>query len=384
MKDQQTDDDPLFQQAVRDHAEYLGIDPNVHSKYLYIAEEALVAPLPADWERGESEEGVPYYFNTETGESMWAHPRDDEYRQKFRTLLEKDKQVAQSVTQARTPKSTAAATGFGKDSTSWLMDSDDSESEFSPKTKPEKSSSSKRVSQYSPRGKSKASSFHVDSISSDDDGDEEVKEIGLQQDKRREDKPITEIQDFINPVPSTKPAKTATSNLEIQDFTNHVSSTKSANAATSANGLAPQAVKTASSTPFSNTRNSGAEADIESLELKITELRQLEASQAAQHQQLLLTHADLLGQVKTLETQRSHDQVLQLELKTAHGAQVLKLEKELQESETKRRETEERLIKKEEASGLLMEELEKHKVDWQAQEAPNVRFTQGRVKVSTL
>ena len=43
---QQQMDPGLFQQGVIEHARYLGIDPEADAKFLYIAEQSLVAPLP--------------------------------------------------------------------------------------------------------------------------------------------------------------------------------------------------------------------------------------------------------------------------------------------------------------------------------------------------
>ena len=50
-----------------------------------IAKKALTAPLPDGWEQGESEDGTPYHYNPETGESIWEHPLDEHYRQEFKS-----------------------------------------------------------------------------------------------------------------------------------------------------------------------------------------------------------------------------------------------------------------------------------------------------------
>ena len=44
---------------------------------------ALVAPVPPDWERGVSDSGTPYHFNTVSGASIWEHPLDEHYRKMF-------------------------------------------------------------------------------------------------------------------------------------------------------------------------------------------------------------------------------------------------------------------------------------------------------------
>lgn len=48
-----------------------------------VAEEALTAPLPEGWEQGVSDDGTPYHFNEDTGESMWEHPMDGHYKELF-------------------------------------------------------------------------------------------------------------------------------------------------------------------------------------------------------------------------------------------------------------------------------------------------------------
>ena len=44
-------DPTLFREGVAEHARYLGIDPEVDSKFLWIAQESLLAPLPEGWEQ---------------------------------------------------------------------------------------------------------------------------------------------------------------------------------------------------------------------------------------------------------------------------------------------------------------------------------------------
>ena len=65
------------------------MDPEKHEHLLWIAEEALTAQLPENWEQGVSDDGTPYHFNTKTNESMWEHPLDEHYRQLFESELKK-------------------------------------------------------------------------------------------------------------------------------------------------------------------------------------------------------------------------------------------------------------------------------------------------------
>lgn len=66
-------------------------DP-LDQKLMWIAREGLKAPLPKDWKPCQSEDGDVYYFNFKTGQSIWDHPSDEHYRNKF--AEEKDRLVA--------------------------------------------------------------------------------------------------------------------------------------------------------------------------------------------------------------------------------------------------------------------------------------------------
>lgn len=84
-------DPELFQAGVEEHAKRLGIDPVMEVDFLWIARESLVAPLPEGWYHvTATETGAPYYYNETTGESRWDHPCDDQFRQIFRELKQKN------------------------------------------------------------------------------------------------------------------------------------------------------------------------------------------------------------------------------------------------------------------------------------------------------
>ncbi|EEY67937.1 uncharacterized protein PITG_18352 [Phytophthora infestans T30-4] len=89
---------PEFQEALRDHARSLGVDPDSESYLLSLVQEALLAELPPDWEQGETEDGTLYYFNSSTEESIWEHPLDAHYRELIQ--LRKDEHAAQSSSNA--------------------------------------------------------------------------------------------------------------------------------------------------------------------------------------------------------------------------------------------------------------------------------------------
>ena len=56
---------------VQEYAEYLGIDPIVDRLYIWIAREAMVAPVPDGWEMATGEDGYPYFFKSG---AVTAHP----------------------------------------------------------------------------------------------------------------------------------------------------------------------------------------------------------------------------------------------------------------------------------------------------------------------
>ena len=80
--------DDIFHAAVLEHAKFLGMDPVAHAEFLWLAEEALVAPMPAGWTACEDEASkAVYYYNEHTGESRWDNPLDEQYRAMFTNLL---------------------------------------------------------------------------------------------------------------------------------------------------------------------------------------------------------------------------------------------------------------------------------------------------------
>jgi hypothetical protein len=53
----------LFFQEVYEFADYLGMDVNEDQDFLWIAVEAMFAPLPRNWQEFENESGQIYYYN---------------------------------------------------------------------------------------------------------------------------------------------------------------------------------------------------------------------------------------------------------------------------------------------------------------------------------
>ena len=66
-----------------------------HAELMWIAEEALTAPLPDDWEQGVTDDGTPIFYNVKTKESVWDHPLDAHYQKMFKVelTLKKEKKM---------------------------------------------------------------------------------------------------------------------------------------------------------------------------------------------------------------------------------------------------------------------------------------------------
>ena len=72
-------------EAVCEHAELLGMDPNADRELMWIAERSLNAPLPPGWKQEMDEtHQTPYYFSDMGHPPQWEHPSDDEFREMFR------------------------------------------------------------------------------------------------------------------------------------------------------------------------------------------------------------------------------------------------------------------------------------------------------------
>ena len=103
-----TDDDRVpTEDEVLEFAEYLGIDLEKEQDLLWIAREGVVAPVPAPWKACTENGDDVFYFNFETGESIWDHPADERYRQ----LLEEKRKENVAASIVRTSKSASSASG---------------------------------------------------------------------------------------------------------------------------------------------------------------------------------------------------------------------------------------------------------------------------------
>jgi hypothetical protein len=73
---------------IMEYAAYLGMNLNEDRELFYIAKEGLKAPLPSAWKPCKTVDGEIYYFNFESGESIWEHPCDEYYRRLYITEKE--------------------------------------------------------------------------------------------------------------------------------------------------------------------------------------------------------------------------------------------------------------------------------------------------------
>lgn len=69
------------EEEVNEYAEFLGLDPATEPHLLWIAKEGVVAQVPPPWKACTENGDDVFYFNFETGDSVWEHPSDEKYRQ---------------------------------------------------------------------------------------------------------------------------------------------------------------------------------------------------------------------------------------------------------------------------------------------------------------
>lgn len=90
------------EEEVLAYAEWLGMKLPEDNSLLWIAREGLMAPLPENWKACRSDKGDLYYFNYKTGQSIWDHPLDDEYKERFKTEKKKLNSVTIGTTANKT------------------------------------------------------------------------------------------------------------------------------------------------------------------------------------------------------------------------------------------------------------------------------------------
>lgn len=69
------------------YARYLGIDTVIDGDLMWIAEEALNAPLPSEWtEHNDSADRI-FYYNVHTHKSSWTHPLEQLHRDLYKSIV---------------------------------------------------------------------------------------------------------------------------------------------------------------------------------------------------------------------------------------------------------------------------------------------------------
>eukprot|EP00930_Biecheleria_cincta_P037888 TRINITY_DN2603_c0_g1_i1.p1 TRINITY_DN2603_c0_g1~~TRINITY_DN2603_c0_g1_i1.p1 ORF type:complete len:429 (+),score=85.63 TRINITY_DN2603_c0_g1_i1:124-1410(+) len=69
------------------YARYLGIDPIIDGDLMWIADEALAAPLPSEWTEHHDSADRVFYYNVQTHASSWTHPLEQLHRDTYKQIV---------------------------------------------------------------------------------------------------------------------------------------------------------------------------------------------------------------------------------------------------------------------------------------------------------
>lgn len=69
------------------YARYLGIDPITDGDLMWIADEALNAPLPSEWTEHHDSADRVFYYNVQTHASSWTHPLEQLHRDTYKGIV---------------------------------------------------------------------------------------------------------------------------------------------------------------------------------------------------------------------------------------------------------------------------------------------------------
>ncbi len=104
------------QEEIDEYAKWLGMNIPDDNDLLWIATEALKAPLPENWKPCKTDDADIYYFNFQTGESTWDHPCDDYYQKTYQQ--ERAKKLRRIADAANKPAEASRSLASSKDSRS--------------------------------------------------------------------------------------------------------------------------------------------------------------------------------------------------------------------------------------------------------------------------
>lgn len=103
-------------QEIREYAEWLGADLQNDKDLFWIAREALKAKIPPGWKLYQRKDGSgdPFYFNSDTGESLWDHPMDEHYKKLFAEEKEKKMNAQRNQSQYSMNQNSRPLASLGK------------------------------------------------------------------------------------------------------------------------------------------------------------------------------------------------------------------------------------------------------------------------------
>eukprot|EP00945_MAST-04E_sp_MAST-4E-sp1_P007927 g7927.t1 len=81
-----------MQHAIEKQAKHLGMDLETDREFLWLAKESLNAELPAGWISRTFGKDQHYYVNRKTGDTIWEHPADKIYKERFLDLKKKSEE----------------------------------------------------------------------------------------------------------------------------------------------------------------------------------------------------------------------------------------------------------------------------------------------------
>lgn len=102
------------EEEIREYAEFLGIDIDEEPHLLWIARKGVIAPVPPPWKACSQNGDDVFYFNFETGESLWDHPCDEQYRRMVQEYREKHDSNQGRAAAASSQQDDGDQTGTGK------------------------------------------------------------------------------------------------------------------------------------------------------------------------------------------------------------------------------------------------------------------------------
>eukprot|EP00931_Biecheleriopsis_adriatica_P069504 TRINITY_DN43342_c0_g1_i1.p1 TRINITY_DN43342_c0_g1~~TRINITY_DN43342_c0_g1_i1.p1 ORF type:complete len:156 (+),score=25.47 TRINITY_DN43342_c0_g1_i1:74-541(+) len=90
-------------EEIEEHALILGMDLEADCDLLWIARDCLKAPLPKPWKPRKSSSRELYYFNCKTGQSVWDHPCDEQYKRMYQELKSEKEESVKLLSETSCP-----------------------------------------------------------------------------------------------------------------------------------------------------------------------------------------------------------------------------------------------------------------------------------------